>query len=242
MLFLGLFSNNAEAKEKKLDLLYAVTSGPIPLGSTTLTIYDTAGDGYRIQQNKNINIPGFYIEESVSVAEGSIVNSILLPQKFHQSRRSKRQTTTTSIQWQEGVPVVTIEPPIEIPNLNSNDTFSSIDPTSTMYQVMLLLNQKQSCDVQFKSFDGVSTAVVSVSQIGFRNLNNSIYKGEALGCELKMKATSGLAFREKNPSLSTMQIWFAQPSSLQQQVPVLITVAHKSWGLSMHLQEIALSP
>ena len=131
-LLLIVLSRQSNAQETSLELHYIVTSGPFPLGNTSLIFYESPPNKYRIRQDKDISVPGVYTDQSVSMIEGNIIKDTLQPVEFEQRRRGGRSIRTTTIQWTEEKPTVTIEPPLRGVNVPTEAMLNSKDPISTM--------------------------------------------------------------------------------------------------------------
>jgi hypothetical protein len=238
-LLLIVASSKAMAQESGLQLTYTVKSGPFSLGSTSLYLYQTEEGLYKIQQDKDIYIPGFYKDRSTSLVQGSIDTGRLYPNSYSQIREGSNVTRTTKIQWKDGEPTVIIDPPIDVVSYNANAAMHSIDPISTIYQVMLAMNTEKICGPQISSFDGVSTMKINVSTIHQNITSRAVSPVENVGCQLNMIGTSGLIMNSTKNAVSSIVIWFGKPLSSDQFIPVTMEFEHKNWSFSMHLKDVS---
>ncbi|MFV0430612.1 MAG: hypothetical protein ACK5MJ_00365 [Alphaproteobacteria bacterium] len=232
------------AQAETYHLSYKARSGIVNLGNSFIYV-EASGNSYNIRMDRNLSWPGVLNEQSTTVVSGNTKGVNAYPQSYVQTRTGRELTRTTKINWNNGMPSVRMNPPIETRAetvLDITSAKNSIDPLSTIYRVMRDVTSNGGCTGNFVSFDGFSSISTILQPLNFKSVSTSAYNGEATGCRLQMRGKSGLIMGGKRVGQATnMDIWLAHIDGSPMAVPVLIQTKEGAKSVSLRLVDFLLS-
>jgi hypothetical protein len=204
-----------------LDLTWSLYVGGVPMGTAAMTAR-IEGDTYRASSRLETEgiVNRFWQSKIETASHGRIGVGKVQPSTYDsfQSRQSGRRQEVTLTFDETGLPGIKADPPYNenrAAPMTDEDKRHSLDPLSSVLFLTTSVeaNDAKPCEVTAPVFDGRRRYDVVFSYERKQNIrmNNGIYEGPALVCEVEYKQVAGYRQRivERGMQMPKIYSWVA---------------------------------